>query len=557
MKSRVRRIVHRLFFMIVALATVVVLFYAVEDWRGARAWAAAKRDLQARGETLDFRAFVPPPVPDDQNLAMAPLFTRLFQYEVDPRTGVLTFNRGAGWYKSDTYKQFEGMPFGRDKLGLHRPVPANWMTGHFLDLGMMQRYYRQRSEFPRADQPQAPADAVLLALNRYAPLLDELAQASAERPQTRFPVNYTLRPAWGISIPYYNTLQDLTLTLRLRAVAELAAGQTPAARRDLMQMFRLRQAVEHDPILVAALVDSTCVGLLIQPVWEGLAARRWSAEDLDLLRESLQTINVLQEYRQGIRGGERAGFAAHWPEDLQDTAQAWEMAKVLPPITGDEFSSSSLTLERWLWTALPYWPRGWYEQNAALASRYFQDDWIDAVDPANHRVSLAKNKDAERLMRNTPLTPDTLLAKIALPVFSGLAKKFAQTQAIVDQAVIACALEKYYLDHHAYPAALAALTPVYLDQVPNDVIDGAPMRYRLTVDGRYQLYSIGWDGQDDGGAIDWPPDRKWRRTGGGIPAAQEQPFPSPSRDQGDWVWQYAPAEPPEPPNNQSRLESLP
>ncbi len=150
-----------------------------------------------------------------------------------------------------------------------------------------------------------------------------------------------------------------------------------------------------------------------------------------------------------------------------------------------------------------------------------------------------------------------MLAKIALSALSTLAKKFAQTQTIVDQAVIACALEKYVLEHHAYPRTLRALVPGYLDRVPTDVIDGAPMRYRLTVDGRYQLYSIGWNGKDDGGAIDWPPDRKSRRAANGSPAGPEHPFPSPNRDQGDWVWQYAPSEPPEPPDDQSRLESAP
>jgi hypothetical protein len=127
---------------------------------------------------------------------------------------------------------------------------------------------------------------------------------------------------------------------------------------------------------------------------------------------------------------------------------------------------------------------------------------------------------------------------------------------MVDQAVIACALERYYLDHQVYPAKLAALVPGYLDHVPNDVIDGASMRYRLTVDGRYQLYSIGWNGKDDDGAIAWPPDRKWRRTSTASLAGQEQPFPGLSADQGDWVWQYAPAEPPDPPDNLSRLEAL-
>lgn len=557
MKPKLRRILYRLFFTVVALITLVVLFYVEEDWRGARVWSATRRDLQARGENLDFRDFIPPPVPDDRNLALAPLFTRLFQYEVDPQTRALTFNHGAQWYENDTYKLFDGMPFGRAKSGQPRPVTANWTSSHFLDLSVVQRYYQQRPEFPHAAQPQASADDVLLALTRYAPLLDELAQASAERPQTRFPVNWTLRPSWNIGLPHYNTLQLLTTTLRLRAVAELNVDQTPAARRDIMQMFRLRQAIEHDPTLIAALVDSTCLNLLIQPIWEGLAARRWSMEDLDTLRDGLRKINVLRGYQQGIRGGERASVAAGWPEDLQKVARAQEFAKLLPRMSGKENGVPTSSLERGLWATLPYWPKGWYEQNTAFVCRSFQEDWIDAVDPVNHRVSPTRSNGAEQLMKDTPLTPETLFAKAVLPVFSGLSKTFAKTQVTVDQAIIACALEQYYLRHHAYPATLAALTPECLDRVPADVIDGAPMRYRLTVDGRYQLYSIGWDEQDGGGTMEWPADRKWRRTGGGVPAGQEQPFPSPSKDRGDWVWQYAPAEPPDPPNNQSRLESLP
>ena len=189
------------------------------------------------------------------------------------------------------------------------------MNGHPLDLSRVQQYYRQREDFPQPPQAQAPADDVLLALTRYAPLLDELAQAAADRPQTRFPVNWTLRPGWGIALPHYNTIQVLTQTLRMRSVAELAAGQTPAARRDIALMLRLRQAMANDPFLIASLVDVTCINIMIQPIWEGLAARRWTAADLDALRDGLRGINFLREYQTGLRG-ERAMMEARWPEDL-------------------------------------------------------------------------------------------------------------------------------------------------------------------------------------------------------------------------------------------------
>jgi hypothetical protein len=43
-----------------------------------------------------------------------------------------------------------------------------------------------------------------------------------------------------------------------------------------------------------------------------------------------------------------------------------------------------------------------------------------------------------------------------------------------------------------------ALTPQYLDRVPADPFDGAPLRYRLLNSG-YVIYSAGPDGQDNGG----------------------------------------------------------
>ncbi len=49
------------------VATLVAIFYTEEDWRGKRAWENCKRELEAKGAVLDWSAYIPPPVPDDQN----------------------------------------------------------------------------------------------------------------------------------------------------------------------------------------------------------------------------------------------------------------------------------------------------------------------------------------------------------------------------------------------------------------------------------------------------------------------------------------------------------
>ena len=55
------------------------------------------------------------------------------------------------------------------------------------------------------------------------------------------------------------------------------------------------------------------------------------------------------------------------------------------------------------------------------------------------------------------------------------------------------------------------------ERTPTDVIDGAPLRYRLTPDGRYLLYSIGWNETDDDGK----------------PSGKLSDYVT-----GDWAWRY-------------------
>src|SRR5437764_11440270 len=62
------RTMRRCLFVLVCLLTLIALFYAGENWRGARRWNKYRRELEARGVQLDYRVFVPKPVPDDKTL---------------------------------------------------------------------------------------------------------------------------------------------------------------------------------------------------------------------------------------------------------------------------------------------------------------------------------------------------------------------------------------------------------------------------------------------------------------------------------------------------------
>src|SRR5262245_47927955 len=69
---------RRLLIVAAAAALLVALFYAEEDWRGQRAWTRYRRQLEARGEQLDWSGLLPQPVPDEQNFAGTPLVRSWF-----------------------------------------------------------------------------------------------------------------------------------------------------------------------------------------------------------------------------------------------------------------------------------------------------------------------------------------------------------------------------------------------------------------------------------------------------------------------------------------------
>lgn len=75
------------------------------------------------------------------------------------------------------------------------------------------------------------------------------------------------------------------------------------------------------------------------------------------------------------------------------------------------------------------------------------------------------------------------------------------TARLLGEEVLA-ALELYRMERGAYPVALADLVPLYLTESPLDPFADGPLRYSA-VDETVLLYSVGLDGDDDGGIRDY------------------------------------------------------
>ncbi|MEO6908005.1 MAG: type II secretion system protein GspG, partial [Abditibacteriaceae bacterium] len=82
-------------------------------------------------------------------------------------------------------------------------------------------------------------------------------------------------------------------------------------------------------------------------------------------------------------------------------------------------------------------------------------------------------------------------------ITQGLSHATQRTQNLF--VMVEFALRAYFLEHGKYPETLTALTPDYLQNLPDDPFAAnQPLRYK-TNNKAYTLYSIGPDGKDDGG----------------------------------------------------------
>jgi hypothetical protein len=251
----------------------------------------------------------------------------------------------------------------------------------------------------------------------------------------------------------------------------------------------------------------------LQVVWEGLASQQWNPVEMKTLDDQLRSFDLLADCRIGLEG-EQASFSA-WVEQTPPADLAGPLA--------DSFSNrGGAGPARLLLRGLAEWsirscPRGWLHQQLLDCTRVTQAH-LALCDVQGQRVYPEKEALLLALTRTKPwyLAPGGVLSQALTPNFVRVVPGAARAQSAVNLARVACSLEAYRLQHGGFPEKLTDLPPGVLAQTPHDLVNGRPLRYHLTEGGRFLLYSVGWDGQDDLGQV--------------ASAAFEQGT--------DWVWCY-------------------
>jgi hypothetical protein len=538
------RILRRGLIALAWIVSLIALGYGVVDWRGRHAWNEYRQNFEAHVAPLDLQAYIPKPIPDSENFAAAPFVQSWVKTGINYDTNFL--------FQGDAYSRADQMIDSPKKK-----IPGRTFT----DLVAWQEAFAEVQSHPekpkagprsgqRAAKPKPEfqsdkldlasraqaAPAVLDGMKDDEAVLDEIRAASA-RPGCRYAVVYDLNDPWAILLPHLAKIKQTCQRLKIKACAGLAAGRNDDATDDVKLMFYLSDTCKTEPFLISYLVRLACMHIVIQPVWEGLAEHRWSDAQLQQLQARLSSFDSFADMQWPLHAECAAGALTTDLMKKKGLGTLVGMTSVSAKGAHDDSFLGDETVLNVLGRILP---SGWYDMEKLNYCRLYEDLFHGTIDETAKRVfpdQIETNASKLEAVLNEPIQSDfmiatlthgvwhaiihhELIAAILLPSLRNIPTKAAAAQTAVDEAAIACALERCRLADGQFPENLEALIPRFAAHLPNDVITGEPFKYRRTDDGRFVLYSVGWNEKDDGGV------------------SGKTQF---DNTEGDWVWEY-PAE---------------
>jgi hypothetical protein len=379
---------------------------------------------------------------------------------------------------------------------MNSPKTVEWIKEGFAPLDNYLKLIAPKSRAITGTNAAEYGAALLRGLQSQRDTMRDVAGAA----HLPFFQTSTNRDARAVLHPNQNellTLKRLQLLFQVRACALLVVDRAPEAGEDLLTGLRLARLARQSPDARSPIRMNLMIMRSLQPLWEGLGEFQWNDAQLAAFQKHLAEFDLLADHTNAIRRVVLA-YIETWRTIPDTGAKPFSL-----PQPGDDYVRES---------ARRLQPRAWWFDDC-IQLHHAGEKAIENVDVAGARVRVQFDWGD---LGDLPLSADAaqLFQQYYWSGPSPALVSFAQNA--VNQAIIACALERFRIANRRYPETLEQLIPAYLDRIPNDIIRGRPMIYE-PAHGRYILRGVGPNGTDD---------RNKKAPAGTAPRSD------------DWLWSY-------------------
>jgi hypothetical protein len=501
--------------LFVLLVLVAVAALVIERWRGQWALKSWKGQMAAKGEIFDAKRIWPPP--SARGLEFSNRLAQVIR-ELPPRLA-----NYAGLLSGIVHEQ----P-GQGRRGSQEPYPPMAQKGTSTNTW----------------------DDLDVLVGQAQPALESLRQLMKDPPPD---MGYDIMERLGTdSFPNFVNVRRGAQALHAAAMNDLHKDNLAGALENLTALSSFVKLYADDPTLVNLLIRVAIIGLSVDVCWDALQAKSWTEPQLAILQQACQGDKLLLEQMSRSMEAERA-ISLHDLGWLRSHSyEAWvvryqELRQSFGLRTPPGFGGPVRCLRQYAFH--PLWKFAWADQEELIYLRTVQGQIMVLREAAKDGAWLTLNQQMATHYRNfrPPFAAWRFYA--ALPMlegFPGIIRGSSASPATYPYAAFswsttmktltlhqmvsaAVALKRYELRHGQLPQNLALLVPEFLAEAPHDCMDGQPLRYRLNADGSFTLYSVGEDGQDEGG------------DPSAADSDQERQNKSPWAGR-DWVWPRAVAD---------------
>ena len=314
----------------------------------------------------------------------------------------------------------------------------------------------------------------------------------------------------GVLLPHLGEIRMLARLIAGDATHAMEHGDVTRFRNDIHALIGMGDQCFEEPTLISQLVGLAIHGLAIERAKDGVLRADFMNESqlaeldaelaritadglmIDLASERDMRLDIIQRfYSDDGEGGGHVVYSRECSELFKDFG-------VQPP------------------RAMILWHAFGPVRSVFMPTRRVLNEQLDAmVAAAKEDQKLPMYRFAER--RAGRLLYDVDFYRLGvmevMPFFESLVG--GEENAIDapfrsrDMTIMRCEVVRTLIAIHraraangAWPASLESLVPRYLDKVPMDQFDGAPLRYKPAqgAEGLPLLYSVGVDGVDQGGS---------------------------------------------------------